>query len=113
MVSDEWRNSAWNNEPGFKYVDGSMTSSQWWDDVKVVLDTIGPLYSVLRYVDGDEGTVAGIMPRLLSAIREMEVYLGEGTHRCNRYMRVIKERVQYLYDDTFIVAGKEKQFIHV
>jgi hypothetical protein len=64
-------------------------------------------------VDGDEGTVAGIMPRLLSAIREMEVYLGEGTHRCNRYMRVIKERVQYLYDDTFIVAGKEKQFIHV
>jgi predicted alpha-1,6-mannanase (GH76 family) len=63
---------------------------------------------VLHYVDGDEGTVAGIMPRLLSAIREMEVYLGEGTHRCNRYMRVIKERVQYLYDDTFIVAGKEK-----
>jgi len=96
MVFDEWRNNAWNNEPGFKYVDSCMTSSQWWDEVKIVLDTIGPLYSVLRCVDGDEGTVAGLMPRLLNAIKEIEVYLGEGTQKCNRYMRVIKEKVQYL-----------------
>lgn len=69
IVFDEWRNNAWKNEPGFKYyVDSCMTSSQWWDDVKVVLDTIGLLYLVLRYVDGDEGTIAGMMPRLLSAI---------------------------------------------
>ncbi|XP_066373060.1 uncharacterized protein [Miscanthus floridulus] len=88
MVSDEWRNSAWNNEPGFKYVDSCMTSSQWWDDVKVVLDTIGPLYSVLRYVDGDEGTVAGIMPRLLSAIREMEDLF--------RYLRALEEAIERL-----------------
>jgi len=27
MVSDEWRNNAWNNEPGFKNVDSCMTSS--------------------------------------------------------------------------------------
>lgn len=105
MVSDEWRNNSWNNEAAFKYVDGCMTSSQWWDDVKVVLDTIGPLFLVLRYVDGDEGTVAGLMPRLLNAIKEMEIYLGEGTQRCNRYMKVIKDRVQYLYSDTFIVAA--------
>lgn len=44
----------WKNEPGFKYVDSCMTSSQWWNDVKVVLDTIGPLYLVLHNVDGDE-----------------------------------------------------------
>lgn len=105
MVSDEWRNNSWNNEAAFKYVDGCMTSSQWWDDVKVVLDTIGPLFLVLRYVDGDEGTVAGLMPRLLNAIKEMEIYLGEGTQRCNRYMKVIKDRVKYLYSDTFIVAA--------
>lgn len=106
IVPDEWRNRSWKNEPGFKYVDNCMTNSQWWDEVKVVLDTIGPLYYVSRYVDGDEGTVAGLMPRLMNATTEMEMYLGEGTQKGNRYMKMIKERVKYLYDDTFIVAGK-------
>ena len=63
------------------------------DELKCVLNIVGPLYSVLHYVDGDEGIVFSLMPRMLSVIKEMESYFGLGTQTCNRYMRMIKERV--------------------
>lgn len=74
MVSDKWRNNDWNCEPGFKYVDSCMTSSRWWDEVKTVLDIVGPLYFVLHYVDGVmEMRGQLLMPILLRAIKDERI----------------------------------------
>ncbi|CAM0149332.1 unnamed protein product [Urochloa decumbens] len=105
MVSDEWKELDWNHEPEYKFVDDCLSSPCWWDQVKGVMDTLGPLYVVLRYADGDNGTVSGFMPRMMIALKELETCFGEGTQMFKRYMSHISKRVLYLYEDTLIVAA--------
>ncbi|KAE8811853.1 hypothetical protein D1007_11271 [Hordeum vulgare] len=59
MVSDEWKNSDWKTEEEFDYIEACLTSSEWWNDLKRVLDRVQPLYFVLRYADQQkDGTVS-------------------------------------------------------
>ncbi|CAN6363640.1 unnamed protein product [Urochloa humidicola] len=105
MVSDEWKDSDWNHESEYQFVDDCLSSPCWWNQVKDVMDTLGPLYVVLRYADGDNGTISGFMPRMMIALKELESRFGEGTLLFKRYMSHISKRVLYLYEDTLIVAA--------
>lgn len=106
MVSALWKNSEWNTEPRFDYVENCITSSQWWSNLKGVIDAVEPLYKVLRYADQQKhGTVAGFQLRMTHALHLMEAYLGPGTEEFNKYMSKVIPRVQYLYTDTLMEAA--------
>uniref|UniRef100_A0ACD6ANG4 Uncharacterized protein n=1 Tax=Avena sativa TaxID=4498 RepID=A0ACD6ANG4_AVESA len=106
MVSADWRNSEWRNEPDFDYVENCLTSSKWWTDLKWVLDSVEPLYTMLRYADQQKnGTTSGFQLRMTNAIHMMEAHFGSGTDEFKKYMSKVAPRVSHLYTDTLLNAA--------
>lgn len=106
MVSADWRNSEWRNEPDFDYVENCLTSSKWWTDLKWVLDSVEPLYTMLRYADQQKnGTTSGFQLRMTNAIHMMEAHFGSGTDEFKKYMSKVAPRVSHLYTDALLNAG--------
>lgn len=105
MVSDEWENSDWKTEEEFDYIEAYLTSSEWWNDLKRVLDTVQP-YSVLRYPDQQKDvTVSGFKARMMTAVQELTAQLGEDTYEFENYMSKVGPRIKHMYDDTLMLAG--------
>ena len=112
MVSEEWKDNDWKNDPDYAYVEKKLTSTTWWSKLKWVLDAVGPLYSVLRYADQQKfGTISSFMPRMMNAMHAMEAHLGPGTLELDEYMSKVAPRVSYLCDDTMMLAGNDKIII--
>lgn len=89
-----------------------MTSTIWWSSLRSVLDTVGPLYTMLRYADQQKvGTISGFKPRMMASIHSMESHLGSGTEEFEKYMSKVSARVRYLEENTMMVAGNEKLIV--
>lgn len=72
-----------------------------------------PLYSVLRYADQQkDGTVSGFKVRMMTAVQELTTQLGEDTYEFEKYMRKVGPRIQYLYDNTLMLAGTSSLLKH-
>ncbi|KAE8809670.1 hypothetical protein D1007_13710 [Hordeum vulgare] len=106
MVSDEWKNSEWKTEEEFDYIEACLTSSEWWNDLKRVLDRVQPLYNVLRYADQQkDGIVSSFKLRMMTAVQELTTQLSEDTYEFEKYMRKVGPRIQYLYDNTLMLVA--------
>ena len=51
VTSPKWKNSNMVSDPDHDYTYDCLLSRKWWDNVKLVLDLIGPLCTVLQYAD--------------------------------------------------------------
>jgi hypothetical protein len=106
MTSSVWRNSNWNSDPDHDYTYDCLISRQWWDNVKWVLDIIGPIYSILRYADSQKiGSLSGFMSRMMHARHHLSAAFPEDSVDKLKYLKVVDKRVEYLYKNTLMVAG--------
>lgn len=72
MVSPEWKNSEWRNDPDHEFAYDCLTSRVWWEKMELVLKVVGPLFCVLRYADQEKnGTVSGFLPKMIQAYNEI------------------------------------------
>lgn len=110
MVSNEWENSEWKDEPDHDFTYDCLTSRVWWEEVELVLEAVTPLYSVLRFADQQKnGTISGFVPRMLQAQREIHAKLKHNKKASNDLLRrineVINRRARYLLNETLMLAG--------
>ncbi|PWZ09673.1 hypothetical protein Zm00014a_025252 [Zea mays] len=60
MVSSDWKNNDWRDEEDHKFTYDCLIDRIWWEKVEMVLKTVTPLYSVLRFADQQKnGTISG------------------------------------------------------
>lgn len=110
MVSEEWNNSDWKDDPDHDFTYDCLTSRKWWEDVELVLKAVTPLYSVLRFADGEKnGTISGFLPRMTAAQDEIFAQLKHDKRVTKDFIeRIIKatyRRTRYLFDGTLMPAG--------
>ncbi|XP_048544817.1 uncharacterized protein LOC125523790 isoform X2 [Triticum urartu] len=105
MTSPEWKNSSWSSEVDYDYTYDCLTSRKWWDDVKMVLDVIGPIYTILRYADSQKlGSLSGFMKRMMQARHHLSSSFPEESLDQQKYLKVVDKRVEHLYQNTLMVA---------
>jgi len=112
MVSNDWANSEWKDDPDYEFTYDCLTSRVWWEDVELVLKAVTPLYCVLRFADQQKnGTIFGFIPRMLKAQREIFAKLKHDKKATkdllDRINEVINRRTRYLLNETLMLAGTE------
>ena len=110
MVSPEWKNSEWRNDPDHEFAYDCLTSRVWWEKMELVLKVVGPLFCVLLYGDQEKnGTVSGFLPKMIQAYNEITGKLrknknGKGDFH-KKVAEVISKRLRYLLNETLTHAG--------
>ena len=106
MTSLKWKNSNMVSDPDHDYTYDCLLSRKWWDNVKLVLDVIGPLYTVLRFADSQKlGSLSGFMSQMMNARQHMDsAFLKEDLDK-DKYLKVLDKREGHLYKNTLMVAG--------
>ncbi|WVZ96346.1 hypothetical protein U9M48_042001 [Paspalum notatum var. saurae] len=106
MVSEEWKNSDYNRDPEYKYTDQCLSNRQWWDNVKFVLDLVGPIYSLLRFADSQKiGTVSRFLPRVMACRGMLEVYLSDRPEILKNILQALDGRVKNMCKNTLMLAA--------
>jgi hypothetical protein len=110
MVSSDWKNNDWRDEEDHKFTYDCLIDRIWWENVEMVLKTVTPLYSVLRFADRQKnGTISGFLPKMLSAQAKIIAKLKHDKNVKRDFMKkvneIIKKRTQYLLNDTLMLAG--------
>ncbi|ONM55003.1 hypothetical protein ZEAMMB73_Zm00001d020491 [Zea mays] len=110
MMSSDWKNNDWRDEEDHKFTYDCLIDRIWWEKVEMVLKTVTPLYSMLRFADQQKnGTISGFLPKMLSAQAEIFAKLKHDKNVKRDFMKkvneIIKKRTQYLLSDTLMVAG--------
>lgn len=110
MVSKQWKESCWKGDEYYEYTQACLENSTWWRALKWVVDSLKPLYLVLRYADTQRNcTLSGFKPRMVAAIHSMEAHLGQGTAQFCRFMSKVSRRVHNMETNTLMIAGIEKE----
>jgi hypothetical protein len=110
MVSSNWENNDWRYEEDHKFTYDCLIDRIWWEKVEMVLKTVTPLYSVLRFADQQKnGTIFGFLPKMLPAQTEIFAKLKHDKNIkrefINKVNEIIKKRTQYLLNDTLMLVG--------
>ncbi|CAL5027359.1 unnamed protein product [Urochloa decumbens] len=106
MVSKEWKESDWKGDEYYEYTQVCLENSTWWRSLKWVVDSLRPLYLVLRYADTQRNcTLSGFKPRMMAAIHAMEAHLGEGSPQFRRFMSKVSQRVRNMETNTLMIAA--------
>ncbi|ONM55007.1 hypothetical protein ZEAMMB73_Zm00001d020491 [Zea mays] len=108
--TSDWKNNDWRDEEDHKFTYDCLIDRIWWEKVEMVLKTVTPLYSMLRFADQQKnGTISGFLPKMLSAQAEIFAKLKHDKNVKRDFMKkvneIIKKRTQYLLSDTLMVAG--------
>ncbi|KAM0919346.1 hypothetical protein ACQ4PT_008265 [Festuca glaucescens] len=106
MVSDEWTDGSWSRETDYDYTYDCLISRSWWEDVEWVLGIMRPLYAVLQYAHKTR-MHSGFMPRMMAAREELLSLFKEGSEDLKNVIDVVDKRVEDLYNDTLMIAGKD------
>ena len=93
MTSLKWKNSNMVSDPEHDYTYDCLLSRKWWDNVKLVLDVIVPLYTVLRFADSQKlGSLSGFMSQMMNARQHMDsAFLKEDLDK-DKYLKVLEKR---------------------
>lgn len=106
MASEEWTNSRYNRDTEYKYADTCLSSRQWWENVKFVLELVAPIYSLLRFADSQKiGTVSGFIPMVMGCRDMLEVYLEGHKDILKNVLGLLDGRIKNLCENTLMLAG--------
>ncbi|PWZ05197.1 hypothetical protein Zm00014a_027205 [Zea mays] len=110
MVSSDWKNNDWRDDEDHKFTYDCLIDRIWWEKVEMVLKTVTPLYSVLRFADQQKMELfLAFFQKTLSAQAEIFAKLKHDKNVKGDFMKkvneIIKKRTQYLLNDTLMVAG--------
>ncbi|TVU40017.1 hypothetical protein EJB05_13462, partial [Eragrostis curvula] len=115
MISSEWKNSDWENDDEHLFATDCLMNRIWWDKMELLLKSVTPIYSVLRFADQQKnGTISGFLPRMIHAKEETYGKLKHDDRATlsllGRFMEVISRRTKYLLNDTLMLAACKLTF---
>ncbi|TVT97872.1 hypothetical protein EJB05_56851, partial [Eragrostis curvula] len=110
MISSEWKNSDWENDNEHLFATDCLMNRIWWDKMELLLKSVTPIYSVLRFADQQKnGTISRFLPRMIHAKEEIYGKLKHDDRATlsllGRFMEVISRRTKYLLNDTLMLAA--------
>ncbi|CAN6353633.1 unnamed protein product [Urochloa humidicola] len=110
MISSDWKNNELKHMEDHKFTYDCLTSRVWWESVEVVLKTVTPLYSVLRFADQQKNaTISGFIPKMIKAQSDIFATLKHDERVAKKFLNgvigVINRRTRYLVNTTLMLAA--------
>ena len=106
MGSSELLNSNFLDSDSGKYAHAALSSLQWWDDLKIVVDSVQPLYAFLRFADSDKSpNFSEVLLRYHMVKMEYETLFKDDRVSYDKYMEVVNRRMHTFSNDTYFNAG--------
>ena len=106
MASSELLQSKYLDLDAGKYAHAALSSLQWWDSLKRVVDSVQPLYAFLRFADQDKfPNFSEVLLRYHILKIEYESLFRDDRAKFNEYMDVVNRRMHDVANGTYMNAG--------
>jgi hypothetical protein len=97
MASSEILQSKWTDIEEGRLAHTRLSSIEWWEGLKYIIDTVQPVYKLLRFTDQDK------RPNLCD---ELEYFFGRNVLTWNEYHKILDSMTGEVYHRMFVGAGK-------
>ncbi|TKC13318.1 DUF domain-containing protein [Robertmurraya kyonggiensis] len=107
MASPEFLQSKWANSNMGRFTHTRFSSLQWCEGMKFVIDSVQPIYSLLRFADQDKRpNMCEVCHNVQSVRNEMQSFFGRNVSMYEEYIRIYNARLKDIFYDTYVVPGK-------
>ena len=107
MASPEFLQSKWADTKEGRFAHARLSSIDWWDRLKYIIDTVQPVYKLLRFADQDKRpNLCDVVMAYQTMRQEMESFFGSNVSTWNEYNKILNARIRDVYIGTYVGAGK-------
>ena len=113
MASTEFLQSKWADTEDGRFTHARLSSLEWWDGLKYIIDTVQPIYKFLRFADQDKRpNMCEIVMAYQTMKREMRSFFGTNISTLKEYLEVVDERLGDAFIGTYVGPGKTIRVIY-
>ncbi|XP_062197328.1 uncharacterized protein LOC133900228 [Phragmites australis] len=106
MASSELQQSRYISSDIGRYAHSCLSSLPWWDNLKMVVDSVQPLYAFLRFADQDKvPTLSEVLLRYTIVKHEYESLYKNDRDSLDKYMAIVDRRMNDLANGTYMNAA--------
>lgn len=106
MGSSEFLNSRYGKSREGHFAHARLSSIQWWEELKYIIDSVAPIYRFLRFADQDRRpNLCDVVYTFQECKREMEAFFGTNVATWNEYKVIMDKRIADVYYGTYVGPG--------
>jgi hypothetical protein len=99
MASPEFQNSKWMASQA------RLSNMEWWDGLKYIIDTVQPVYKLLRFADREnKQNMCEVVYQYQLRKHEMKSFFGHNVSKWNEYRQILDRRIHGVYIETYVGA---------
>jgi hypothetical protein len=77
MGSNDFLSSKWADTTEGRFAHSRLSNLDWWDNLKYIIDTVQPVYKLLRFADQDKKpNLCDVIYAYQTCKQEMESFFG-------------------------------------
>lgn len=115
MSSSEFTQSKWVRTDMGRFMHARFTSLEWWEGMKYIIDTVQPVYRLLRFADQDKRpNLCELVVNYQTMRNEMESFFSNNPSTWREYNAILNARIRDTYDDsTYVGAGMTSHWNYI
>ena len=107
MASPEFVQSKWADTKEGRFAHAKLSSIEWWDRLKYIINTVQPVYKLLRFADQDKKpNLCDVVYAFQTCKNELESFFRRNVSTWNEYRQILDARIRDVYHGTYVGAGK-------
>jgi hypothetical protein len=107
MAIPQLQNSRYLDSNAGKYVHAYLSSLPWWDNLKKFMESVQPLYALLRFTDQERvPNFSEILFKYHILRQEYDALFHDDKTLFDQHIEIVNKRMHDIANDTYMNAGK-------